>query len=308
MKNFKIISTYFRVTQVNKKETFLLIFFSLLSNVPYLFISLLFSIAIRYLTDKNIPMLLWTIIVYFALKLLSKVSQILNLMMERRFHNDVYLKLQSQIIDKLDQIKIQYFSDHSKGEMLNIANGDIKVLAEFGTWLSQEILLFVSVIVSIVVLGKISIGLMILGCVVNSTVIYILNKYNEKYEVLMREGKVALIDRDFEKIRKACKDAGIDEYIMSLPEQYDTILEEGASNFSGGQRQRLAIARALLKEAKILLLDEVTSALDVKTVSEIMETVSKLKKNHTILMISHKPGEYKWCDRIIPMEKIRARQ
>lgn len=56
------------------------------------------------------------------------------------------------------------------------------------------------------------------------------------------------------------------------------------------------------------MLDEVTSALDVKTASEIMETVSKLKKNHTILMISHKPGEYKWCDRIIPMEKIRARQ
>lgn len=118
MKNFKIISTYFRVTQVNKKETFLLIFFSLLSNVPYLFISLLFSMAIRYLTDKNIPMLLWTIIVYFALKLLSKVSQILNLMMERRFHNDVYLKLQSQIIDKLDQIKIQYFSDHSKASCI----------------------------------------------------------------------------------------------------------------------------------------------------------------------------------------------
>ena len=110
---------------------------------------------------------------------------------------------------------------------------------------------------------------------------------------------LALIDPDINNIKKACQQAEIDEYIMSLPKQYDTILSDGALNFSGGQQQRLAIARALLKNSKILLFDEITSALDEKTSYEIFQTLIKLKKTHTILMISHKPSEYQQCDQII---------
>ena len=537
MKNLRIIKKYFQVTKANKKITFILVLASLLANGPYMFTSLLFSLTINYLTKQNSKMVIITMILYFVLKIESKLFKIISYNIEKKLYNDVYLKLQNDMIKKLDIINMKYFTNHSKGEILNIVNGDIKLLAEFGTWLSQAILLFLSFIISIIILSQISISLMILGCIINSIVIYILNIYNDKFEILTKEGKLkaddemqfysqllnglrdikifsildqlhakyqllnkaylnihdkqinnkiisniispsitmcteiilmfyacynclngkfeidtvliiqsyfgtlfsslsdfistlgelriknvsidrydnfinsscneyflnddmikpnefcitfknvtfsyrektvfqnfnlslksnsliaiigpsgcgkstlfnlllrfekptsgkiligthpidkysrikysqiltcvaqhpylfnmsiyenlALIDPDINNIKKACQQAEIDEYIMSLPKQYDTILSDGALNFSGGQQQRLAIARALLKNSKILLFDEITSALDEKTSYEIFQTLIKLKKTHTILMISHKPSEYQQCDQII---------
>lgn len=537
MKNLRIIKKYFQVTKANKKITFILVLASLLANGPYMFTSLLFSLTINYLTKQNSKMVIITMILYFVLKIASKLFKIISYNIEKKLYNDVYLKLQNDMIKKLDIINMKYFTNHSKGEILNIVNGDIKLLAEFGTWLSQAILLFLSFIISIIILSQISISLMILGCIINSIVIYILNIYNDKFEILTKEGKLkaddemqfysqllnglrdikifsildqlhakyqllnkaylnihdkqinnkiisniispsitmcteiilmfyacynclngkfeidtvliiqsyfgtlfsslsdfistlgelriknvsidrydnfinsscneyflnddmikpnefcitfknvtfsyrektvfqnfnlnlksnsliaiigpsgcgkstlfnlllrfekptsgkiligthpidkysrikysqiltcvaqhpylfnmsiyenlALIDPDINNIKKACQQAEIDEYIMSLPKQYDTILSDGALNFSGGQQQRLAIALALLKNSKILLFDEITSALDEKTSYEIFQTLIKLKKTHTILMISHKPSEYQQCDQII---------
>ena len=71
------------------------------------------------------------------------------------------------------------------------------------------------------------------------------------------------------KIRNACKLAEIDEYIMSLPNKYDTMIGEGGINLSGGQKQRLAIARALLKDSKIILFDEASCALDNENLNNI---------------------------------------
>ena len=537
MKNLRIIKKYFQVTKANKKITFILVLASLLANGPYMFTSLLFSLTINYLTKQNSKMVIITMILYFVLKIASKLFKMISYNIEKKLYNEVYLKLQNDMIKKLDIINMKYFTNHSKGEILNIVNGDIKLLAEFGTWLSQAILLFLSFIISIIILSQISISLMILGCIINSIVIYILNIYNDKFEILTKEGKLkaddemqfysqllnglrdikifsildqlhakyqllnkaylnihdkqinnkiisniispsitmcteiilmfyacynclngkfeidtvliiqsyfgtlfsslsdfistlgelriknvsidrydnfinsscneyflnddmikpnefcitfknvtfsyrektvfqnfnlnlksnsliaiigpsgcgkstlfnlllrfekptsgkiligthpidkysrikysqiltcvaqhpylfnmsiyenlALIDPDINNIKKACQQAEIDEYIMSLPKQYDTILSDGALNFSGGQQQRLAIARALLKNSKILLFDEITSALDEKTSYEIFQTLIKLKKTHTILMISHKPSEYQQCDQII---------
>lgn len=109
----------------------------------------------------------------------------------------------------------------------------------------------------------------------------------------------ALINPDLNKIKEVCRQVEIDDFIMSLPEQYDTILDSDATNLSGGQKQRIAIARALLQDAKILLLDEITSALDEKNSLQIFNTLKKLAKNHTIIVISHKPNEYKQCQNII---------
>lgn len=90
------------------------------------------------------------------------------------------------------------------------------------------------------------------------------------------------------KIRNACKLAEIDEYIMSLPNKYDTMIGEGGINLSGGQKQRLAIARALLKNSKIILFDEATSALDNDNQSKIKQAIDNLVKDHTIIIVAHR--------------------
>ncbi len=537
MKNIQIIKKYFIVTKANYKITLLLIITSLLSNGPYMFTSLLFSLTINFLAKQNSQMVILTMMIYFILKIISKIFRIINYQLEKKFHNDIYQKLHNLMIEQLDIVDLDYFDCHSKGEILNIVNNDIKILAEFGSWLCNAIFLLISFLVSIVILSQISIGLMILGCVVNGIVIYILNIYNEKFEVLTKQGKIkaddemqfysellsglkdikifnfldklhlnyqklnqaylkihdlqinnkiisniispsitmateiilmiyacynclagnfeidtvliiqsyfgtlfsslsdfiatlgdlriknvsieryrnfisleknnylenqneltisnyqidlinlcfaynnniifnnfnltiqpntlnalvgasgtgkstlfnlllrfkqiqhgkilignysieqyskkqyskiitcvlqqaylfnlsiyenfALINPDLNKIKEVCKQVEIDDFIMSLPNQYDTVLDSDATNLSGGQKQRIAIARALLQDAKILLLDEITSALDEKTSLQIFNTLKKLAKNHTIIVISHKPNEYKQCQNII---------
>jgi len=99
-----------------------------------------------------------------------------------------------------------------------------------------------------------------------------------------------LIDEDItlKEVRKYCKEAYIDDYIMSLPDKYDTLLGEGGVNLSGGQKQRLSIARSLSKKSKVLLFDEATSALDNNSQEYIKMTIDKLVKDHTIIIVAHR--------------------
>ena len=91
-----------------------------------------------------------------------------------------------------------------------------------------------------------------------------------------------------EEIRKYTKKAYLDDYIMSLPKKYDTLLGEGGVNLSGGQKQRLSIARTLAKKTKIILFDEATSALDNNSQEYIKETIDNLVKDHTVVIVAHR--------------------
>ena len=91
-----------------------------------------------------------------------------------------------------------------------------------------------------------------------------------------------------DEIRVCCKKAYIDDYIMSLPNQYNTIIGEGGVNLSGGQKQRLAIARTLLINTKVILFDEATSALDNESQEFIKKTIDNLVKDHTVIIVAHR--------------------
>lgn len=90
------------------------------------------------------------------------------------------------------------------------------------------------------------------------------------------------------EIRKYTQMAYLDEYIMSLPKKYDTILGEGGVNLSGGQKQRLSIARTLAKGSKVILFDEATSALDNSSQEYVKETIDNLVKDHTVVVVAHR--------------------
>ena len=101
-----------------------------------------------------------------------------------------------------------------------------------------------------------------------------------------------------DEIRDACKMACIDDYIMTLPDKYETIVGENGVILSGGQKQRLAIARALLMKTEIILFDEATSALDNETQSKIQEAINNLKGEYTILIVAHRLSTVIDSDRI----------
>ena len=103
-------------------------------------------------------------------------------------------------------------------------------------------------------------------------------------------------------MREACRLARIDDYVMSLPNKYNTILGEGGVILSGGQKQRIAIARALLTGAKIISFDEATSALDNETQSEIQEAISSLKGDYTLIIVAHRLSIIIDSDKIFVIE------
>ena len=103
-------------------------------------------------------------------------------------------------------------------------------------------------------------------------------------------------------IRKAAELAGAAEFIDKLPQKYETQIQEGGTNLSGGQRQRLGIARALLTEAPIIVLDEPTSALDAQHEMLIIQTLRNLKRQRTVILVSHRLSTVADCDRIFVME------
>ncbi|MDJ0567863.1 MAG: peptidase domain-containing ABC transporter [Pleurocapsa sp. MO_192.B19] len=109
-------------------------------------------------------------------------------------------------------------------------------------------------------------------------------------------------DVNFEEIVTACKISGADEFISKLPDKYLTVLGEFGSNLSGGQRQKLAIARAIINDPPILILDESTSALDPISEADVLNTLLKHRQGKTTILISHRPKVIQRADLIVLLE------
>ena len=113
---------------------------------------------------------------------------------------------------------------------------------------------------------------------------------------------LSLIDSNFQNQIEACKRVGIHDKILSLPKGYNTVIGEEQHLLSDGEKQLLALARALLSKSEILLFDEITSNIDPTTTTLIANLLMDLKTDHTIIMITHKPEMMSIADRIIVME------
>ena len=105
-----------------------------------------------------------------------------------------------------------------------------------------------------------------------------------------------------DQVKEAARLANCEEFIEKLPEKYNTLIGENGSKLSGGERQRISIARAFLKNAPIILLDEISASLDVENEMKIQESLNKLIKNKTVLVISHRMKSIENANKIIVME------
>ncbi|PPU26165.1 ATP-binding cassette domain-containing protein, partial [Xanthomonas sp. CFBP 7912] len=118
---------------------------------------------------------------------------------------------------------------------------------------------------------------------------------------------IALTDpgMPLERVIHAAKLAGAHDFILELPEGYDTKVGEHGTGLSGGQRQRIAIARALIGDPRILILDEATSALDYESEHAVMSNMRAICKGRTVLIIAHRLSTVRQANRIVVVEKGR---
>ncbi|HEY0106460.1 MAG TPA: peptidase domain-containing ABC transporter [Rhizomicrobium sp.] len=118
--------------------------------------------------------------------------------------------------------------------------------------------------------------------------------------------RMGLPTASFEDIVTAARAAGADDFIEALPQHYDTQLEEGGTNLSGGQKQRLSIARALLRQPRVIIFDEATSALDPESEAVVVRNLGRIAKGRTTIVISHRLQTIRDADFIIVMDMGKA--
>ena len=126
------------------------------------------------------------------------------------------------------------------------------------------------------------------------------------YNMSIRDN-LRLINGNKKRQEEVIKEVGLHEFIMSLPKGYSTILTGNATNISGGQKQLLSIARSLLTDAEILLMDDITASLDPKTTNQIIDLLVRLKEDHTILVITNREDLITKADKIIYMNNGKAK-
>lgn len=123
--------------------------------------------------------------------------------------------------------------------------------------------------------------------------------FNTSIKDNIRIGKRSATD---EEILRVAKLAGCDEFIQKMPQGYDTVIGENGDTLSGGERQRISIARALLKDAPIVLLDEATASLDVENESKIQKGISQLVKGKTVIIIAHRMRTIANADKVVVLQ------
>lgn len=120
---------------------------------------------------------------------------------------------------------------------------------------------------------------------------------------IMENIRIGRRDATDEEVKAAARAARCEEFIEKLPEGYETVIGENGAALSGGERQRLSIARALLKDAPVILLDEATASLDVENETKIQEAISTLVKGKTVLLIAHRMRTVAGADKIVVLKE-----
>ena len=127
-------------------------------------------------------------------------------------------------------------------------------------------------------------------------------------DTVMENIRLGRRDATDEEVLAAARAARCEDFVRNLPQGYQTLIGENGSTLSGGERQRISIARALLKDAPVILLDEATASLDVENESAVQEALSRLLQGKTVLVIAHRMRTVAGADHIVVLERGRVAQ
>ena len=125
-------------------------------------------------------------------------------------------------------------------------------------------------------------------------------------DTVMGNIRLGRADATDEEVLAAARAANCDEFVLRMPQGYDTRIGENGSRLSGGERQRISIARAILKDAPIVLLDEATAALDVENETQVQQALSRLLEGKTVLVIAHRMRTVANADKIVVLKEGRV--
>ena len=124
----------------------------------------------------------------------------------------------------------------------------------------------------------------------------------------MENIRIGRINATDEEVIAVAKAACCDEFISRFPQGYQTMIGENGSTLSGGERQRISIARALLKDAPVILLDEATASLDVENETSVQNAITRLTKGKTVLVIAHRMRTVAGADKVVVLEQGKVVQ
>ena len=186
METFNTLKKYFQTTHPDKLYTFLFFISDIASEIPYMLTPLVYGMIIKYMTELDFSMLIYMFILYFGLKIFSKIAVLVRYHFMKKYYHSIYRNLQNGLTDKLNNLSIDWFTAENKANILNVENVDLKKLCFLGSWLNQFSVYVISFIISTIILAKITFWLVIPGIAIDIIIILLLKKYNKKFEQSIR--------------------------------------------------------------------------------------------------------------------------
>ncbi len=295
----------------------------------FIVISVLISIIFNYKLDMVIPTL--SMFILACIRILPMVYQFLNSYSAILFSRDAVEKLYDDYIYHINFEKKLYVNDLNKNEKFKSLKLDNISFKYDGTknFIFKNLDLEIKPGDSIGIIGKSGIGKttlidILLGLLKVSEGKSYYNGSLLETSIDVWRSKIAYLPQqvflindtvfnnialgtdkkniDFEKVRNCLSEAKLDSYIDNLPNGIDTFIGERGIRMSGGQRQRLALARAFYFDKEVIIMDESTSSLDKTTEAEILDKINFLKNKKTLIVIAHRESTVAHCDKVVKIE------
>lgn len=238
---------------------------------------------------------------------LASGNRLIDLMEEEPISSDIEGKEDF----KFNELRVNHLSfKYENNEILKDISFDIKkgeilgLVGESGSGKStilNLLLHFFKVENNMILYNGIDINNINSGSLKDNVTMVSQNTYLFK-DTILNNLLVAKMDASIEEVKEACKKASIDDFIESLPDGYNTMISNLAENISAGEKQRIGLARAFLKGAPLILLDEPTSNVDSLNEGIILKSLKEEARDHAIILVSHRLSSLSICDKIIKLE------